>query len=68
MTALRKNFNPPLLFFVTSELRDTFQLFNKDGDGVISLKEVTTVLLSLGQDPTSSDVQSLIQPFDTDGM
>ena len=49
------------------ELKNTFRLFDKDGNGYISTKEVTTVLVSLGKEFSTSDIQELIEPFDTDG-
>lgn len=39
------------------EIRDVFQLFDKDGDGTISTKELGTVMKALGQDPTEAELQ-----------
>ena len=36
----------------TAEFREGFALFDKDGDGTISTKELGTVMNSLGQKPT----------------
>ena len=36
----------------TAEFREAFALFDKDGDGTISTKELGTVMNSLGQKPT----------------
>ncbi|XP_029142127.1 calmodulin, striated muscle-like [Protobothrops mucrosquamatus] len=42
------------------ELRDAFALFDQDGDGLITSKEVVTVMRSLGKNPTEAEVQSII--------
>ena len=35
-----------------SELKEAFQLFDRDGDGTISTDELGIVLRSIGQNPT----------------
>ncbi|XP_058046603.1 calmodulin, striated muscle-like [Ahaetulla prasina] len=42
------------------ELKDAFALFDQDGDGLITSKEVVTVMRSLGKNPTESEVRSII--------
>lgn len=42
------------------ELKDTFTLFDQDGDGLIASKEVVTVMRSVGKNPTESEVRSII--------
>ena len=35
-----------------AEFKEAFSLFDKDGDGTITTKELGTVMRSLGQNPT----------------
>ncbi|XP_026578673.1 uncharacterized protein LOC113451503 [Pseudonaja textilis] len=42
------------------ELKDAFALFDQDGDGLITSKEVVTVMRSLGKNPTESEVRSIV--------
>ncbi|KAH8811189.1 calcium ion binding, calmodulin [Xylogone sp. PMI_703] len=46
--------------------RDAFTLFDKDGNGKISAKELGSVMRSLGQAPTETELQDLISGVDTD--
>jgi len=45
-----------------AEYKEAFHLFDKDGDGKITTKELGTVLRSIGQNPTEKDLSSLIEP------
>nr|XP_022330789.1 calmodulin-like [Crassostrea virginica] len=49
------------------EFREAFSLFDKDGDETITTKELGTVMRSLGQNPTESELQEMIQEVDVDG-
>ena len=49
-----------------SEFKETFLLFDKDGDGSISAKELGIVMRSLGQNPTEADIQRMINEADMD--
>lgn len=49
------------------EFRQAFQLFDKDGDGTISTKELGIVMRSLGQDPSEEKLQEIIEEVDEDG-
>ncbi|XP_040993059.1 calmodulin-7-like [Juglans microcarpa x Juglans regia] len=49
-----------------SELREAFSLFDKDGDGCITAKELGNVMRSLGQNPTEPELQEMINEADTD--
>ena len=50
------------------EFKEAFALFDKDGDGSITTKELGTVMRSLGQNPTESELQDMINEVDADGM
>ena len=53
--------------FQFSEFKEAFQLFDKDGDGTISTRELGTVMRSLGQSPTAAELQDMIIEVDCDG-
>ena len=40
-----------------TEFKDAFSLFDKDGDGTITAKDLGTVIKSLGQNPTEEELQ-----------
>ncbi|XP_063430886.1 neo-calmodulin-like isoform X1 [Mytilus trossulus] len=50
-----------------AEFKEAFSLFDKDGDGTITTKELGTVMRSLGQNPTESELQDMINEVDIDG-
>ena len=52
----------------TAEFREAFSLFDKDGDGTITTKELGTVMKSLGQNPTDDELEEMINEVDADGM
>ncbi|XP_052768599.1 calmodulin-beta-like [Mya arenaria] len=56
---------------ITDELRDeyrsAFDMFDKDGDGTITTKELGTVMRSLGQDPSEQELVDMINEVDMDG-
>jgi hypothetical protein len=51
----------------TLEYKETFSLFDKEGDGSISLKELGTVLRALGQHPTEADLSDLVGSLEVEG-
>ena len=57
----------PVYIYFSPELKELFLMFDKDDDGVISTMEVRTILRSIGQDPSSHQVQQAMQQFDVDG-
>jgi len=50
-----------------SEFKEGFSLFDKDGDGMITTKELGTVMRSLSQNPTEYELQDMIKEIDADG-
>jgi len=50
-----------------NEFREAFDLFDKDKDGQITSKELGTVMRSLGQNPTDTELQDMIREVDTTG-
>jgi calmodulin len=49
-----------------AEFKEAFALFDKDGDGTIDIKELGTVMRSLGQTPTDAELRDMINEVDTD--
>lgn len=58
----------PALIFAPTEFKEAFSLFDKDGDGTITTKELGTVMRSLGQNPTEAELQDMINEVDADGQ
>lgn len=52
---------------VVKELSEAFQFFDLNSDGKLSLKELGTVIRSLGEEVTEEDLQQLIKRVDSDG-
>eukprot|EP00161_Ancyromonas_sigmoides_P026733 TRINITY_DN9399_c0_g1_i3.p2 TRINITY_DN9399_c0_g1~~TRINITY_DN9399_c0_g1_i3.p2 ORF type:complete len:182 (+),score=105.14 TRINITY_DN9399_c0_g1_i3:2-547(+) len=50
-----------------AEFKAAFSLFDKDGDGTITTKELGTVMRSLGQNPTEQELTDMINEVDDDG-
>merc|ERR1712217_192692 len=48
-------------------LRDTFEVFDCNGDGLISPSELKFVMETLGQDLSKTEVASMIHEMDTNG-
>ena len=42
------------------EYKETFLMFDKDGDGTVSTKELGAVLRSLGSNPTPEEIDDMI--------
>ena len=50
-----------------AEFKEAFSLFDRDGDGSITSKELGTVMRSLGQNPSEAELQDMINEVDVDG-
>jgi len=50
-----------------SEFEEAFAMFDSDGDGTITTKELGNVMRSLGQEPTDQELRDMINEVDTDG-
>ena len=49
------------------EFREAFAFFDKDGDGCITVEELSTVVRSLGQSPTPEELRDMVRDVDADG-
>merc|ERR1711991_317956 len=49
-----------------AEFKEAFSLFDKDGDGTITTKELGTVMRSLGQNPTEAELTDMVNEVDSD--
>ena len=51
-------------FFISEDeakrIKDTFVLFDKNGDGIIKSREVGTVMRALGLNPLEAEVQDYV--------
>ena len=50
-----------------AEFKEAFNMFDKDGDGTITVYELGTVMRSLGRECTEQEVKDMIKEVDTDG-
>ena len=50
-----------------AEFKEAFAIFDKDGDGTITIKDLGVVMRSLGQNPTESELQDMINEVDESG-
>jgi len=50
------------------KIKETFDLFDRDGDGKISTKEVGTVLRALGLTPTEGEVANIIKDISEEAI
>ncbi|XP_052103938.1 calmodulin-alpha-like [Mytilus californianus] len=49
------------------EFKEAFSLFDQDGSGTITSKELGTAMRSLGMNPTEADLADMINEIDADG-
>ena len=50
-----------------TEFKEAFTVFDENGDGVITTKELGNVMKTLGQNPTEAELQDMINEVDADG-
>ena len=50
-----------------SEFKAAFDMFDTDGGGDISTKELGTVMRMLGQNPSREELDAIIEEVDEDG-
>lgn len=50
-----------------AELREAFEIFDKDQDGYITIKELAEIMRNLGNPPTEGEIQDMIAEVDIDG-
>ena len=50
-----------------AEFRDAFEIFDKDKDGIITIKELGEIMKNLGQNPTEQELNDMISEVDIDG-
>ena len=66
-------FNPELIghdidyYYTVPEMREAFNIFDKDNNGRINTQELGTVMRSLGQNPTQKEIDDMIKGADKDG-
>lgn len=53
--------------FIDSDYKAAFVVFDRNGDGTITSKELGTVMRSLGQNPTETELNDMINEADKDG-
>ena len=53
--------------FFIADFKEAFALFDRDGDGFVSSKELGTVMRSLGQNPSEAELRDIINEVDQDG-
>merc|ERR1712168_246701 len=51
-----------------AELREAFKLFDIDGDGVITIEELSSLVSKVGGDMSNADATALIKAADKDGV
>jgi len=49
------------------EFKEAFKLFDMDGDGGITAKELLTTMRMLGQNPTEAEIEEVMSVVDMDG-
>ena len=50
-----------------AEFHEAFEMYDKDGSGSITAKELGTVLRTIGHNPREDELKAIIEKFDEDG-
>ncbi len=50
-----------------SEYQEAFLVFDRDGDGTVTVSEIGLVMKSLGQNPTEAEIKTMVREVDTKG-
>ncbi|KII73205.1 Calmodulin [Thelohanellus kitauei] len=50
------------------DIRDAFDVFDKDGDGQIRSKDLGVVMRCLGMNPTEAELHDMINSMDSNGL
>jgi calmodulin len=50
-----------------AEFRDVFNIFDKDGDGRVTVKELGTIMRALGHHPAAAELEVMVADVDTEG-
>jgi len=53
-------------FLKFQEIKEAFNVFDKDNDGFITIKELGTIMRSLGHNPTETELEEMIKLYDKD--
>lgn len=65
--AKNKYFNDQSYDFLKfQEIKEAFNVFDKDNDGFITIKELGTIMRSLGHNPTETELEEMIKLYDKD--
>ena len=46
------------------EIKEFFDNFDKDNDGIITIRELTSIMRALGLNPSDIDIQEIIKKYD----
>lgn len=49
------------------EFRQAFDIMDRNGDGVITVDDLASVMRAIGQSPTANELQDMIREVDADG-
>ena len=51
-----------------SDFKEAFAMFDKNGDGEINIKELTSLMRCLGLNPTEGEIVEIMANLDLDGI